>query len=285
MTATLAGIVPGLDEAQYHAHSALSSTGARLLLDSPARFRYRQTHPEAPRTEFDVGSAAHAKVLGVGAPIIAIPDELLALNGAISTVAAKAFVTDARAQGQIALKAAVVTTVHEMTESILAHPTARAFIERAGIAEASVFATDPATDVDLRARFDFLPEQGKHQTVAVDLKTTAKAASPAQFARTVADHGYETQEGHYLDTYGLVTGDTDAAMVFVAVEKTPPYLVSVNQLNLEFREMGRVKARKAREIFRECTDTGTWPGYDTGVQIIQPPVFAIYDYQDRFDNE
>lgn len=285
MTATLAGIIAGLDEAEYHAHPALSSTGARLLLDSPARFRYRQTHPEAPRTEFDIGSAAHAKVLGVGAPIVAIPDELLASNGAISTVAAKAFVAEARAQGQIALKAAVVANVNAMSEAVLAQPTARAFIERAGIAEASVFATDPATGVQLRARFDFLPQQSKHQTVTVDLKSTAKAASPAQFARTVADHGYEVQEGHYLDTYGLVTGDTDAAMVFVAVEKTPPYLVSVNQLNLEFREMGRVKARKAREIFRECTDTDTWPGYDIGVQIIQPPMYSVYDFQDRFDNE
>jgi hypothetical protein len=42
------GIVHNLDEAEYHAHPALSSTGARLLLPeykgSPKKFQYAQTH-------------------------------------------------------------------------------------------------------------------------------------------------------------------------------------------------------------------------------------------------
>lgn len=275
MTA-LTGIIHDLPEAEYHAHTALSSTGARRILDSPARFRYMADHPQPFKKEFDIGSAAHGKVLGVGEPVVLIDEGLLASNGAASTAAAKQFIADARANGEIPLKRAEFDTVNAMAEAVLAHPEARALLEQPGAAEVSLFADDPETGVAMRCRFDYLPDFTAPNPVCVDLKTTAKNASPEGFARTTADHRYDIQQEFYLPIYMHVTGDFTARMKFIVVEKEPPHLVGVYELAPEFAEMGRKKVRDALDTYARCVETGVWPGYDTNPYPLQPPTWLMF---------
>jgi hypothetical protein len=274
----LHGIVAGLDEQTYHAHPSFSSTQAKRILESPARFKWRLDNPEPSKKEYDVGSAAHSKVLGTGYSIIEIPEELLSSNGSISTAAAKAFVADVRAEGKIPVKAAVVRAVDAMAEAVLAHPTARRLVEQDGIPEASVFSTDPDSGVKLRARFDYLAPE------PFDFKTIGTTASTDDFAKNVASYGYDVQWGHYRDTLHYATGDL-RDMVFVVVEADAPHLVAVHQLDPEFREMGTVKARRARDIWRQCTETGVWPGYSDDITIVKPPMWAVYEFEEKYAPE
>jgi len=271
---TLQGIVPDLDEKLYHAHTALSSTGARQLLASPARFRYSQDHPQKPKAEFDLGTAVHSKVLGVGAPTVAIPEEFLAVNGAASTAKAKRFIALARSHGMTPVKAAVARQVDAMAEAVLAD--APALFEQPGaIPEASLFATDPATGVELRARFDmFAP-------VGVDLKTSAKLVTPTKWAFTVFDLGYDVQQEHYQYLRLLIEGER-RPFVFVAVETEPPYLVGQYQLDRDFVEIGTAKARRARELYAACLESGHWPRYPNEIQLLKPPMPAVYDFEDHY---
>ena len=62
----MSGIRLNVPEVDYHAHPAFSQSQAKVLLQSPAKYHYRLTHPEPPRDVFDFGHAVHAKVLGVG---------------------------------------------------------------------------------------------------------------------------------------------------------------------------------------------------------------------------
>ena len=268
------GIVPVLDEQLYHAHPALSSTQARRLLESPAKYRHALTVPEAPKAAWDLGTAVHAKVLGVGAQTVVIPEDLLGANDAVSTKAAKDWIADARAAGQTPVKRAVADEVDAMTEAVLGHTMARTLLEQpGGTPEASVFSTDPDTDVAMRARFDYLA------TIAVDLKT-ARDASPAGFARASADHGYHVQRGHYLDALKFADGQMSDGFVFVVVENVAPYLVGVYRLNSEFEEIGERRARQARRIYRECLDTGVWPGYGDDIQSLMAPFWLVAEYQE-----
>ena len=75
---TYNGVVLDLDERTYHAQPDLSSTQARRLLDSPAKYLHALSAPEEPKAEYDLGTAVHSKVLGVGARTIAYPDDVLA---------------------------------------------------------------------------------------------------------------------------------------------------------------------------------------------------------------
>lgn len=268
-------ITADMDERQYHAHEALSSTQARLLLRSPAKYRWSLTHPQAPREVFDVGTAVHSKVLGIGAEVVALDFD------SFRSRAAQEARDTVRSAGQVPVLATTYAEVEAMAEAVLAHPLAKSFLEVPGRAEASVFSTDPVSGVDVRARFDFLPDPGKRRRVAVDLKTTLDA-SPDGFARSAASYGYHVQLGHYLHALEFETGES-AAMVFVTVEKEPPYLVAVHQLDSEFTDMGFREATEARHILAECRRRDEWPGYPESLGLLKPPVWAIYNFQDRFD--
>lgn len=276
-----ASIVKDMDDATYHSLRSLSSTGARKLLVSPATYRWWSAHPQEPRAEFDLGHAVHGKVLGAGLQIEIYPEEILGANGAVSTNAAKQWALDVRAEGRVPVKRQVANQVNAIVESVLANETARHLFE-SGDSEVSVFAVDPDTGVEVRARFDKLNTRG------VDLKTTSGSASESGFAKSVFAYGYEVQYGHYLDTYRFATGD-DLEMLFVAVEIEPPYLVGVHVLDDDAKKMGRDKARIAREIYARCAETGKWPGYThrtrQPIGLIRPPMGAVYDYQDLMERE
>lgn len=275
------GVIADMDEATYHADpvpgGSLSSTGARRILDSPARFRWELEHRVEKRV-YDVGHAVHARVLGVGSPVVTYPDEHLTPSGNPSTKAATvAWVDEQRAAGLVPIARADADRIDAMAEAVLAHRGARLLLERPGMSEASVFATDPDTGVSVRARFDRLTED-----YAVDLKTTSGSASQIGFARESARHGYPIQETHYLDTLEWATGQRPP-MRFVVVEKVEPHLVAVHEFDEVTRLVGRELAAKARRIYAECTATDTWPGYGDDVLITQVPGWWLDQADDMED--
>lgn len=282
-----AGIHLTMSELEYHASPELSSTEARLILDSPAKYRWKKDHPPliAASKKFDVGSAVHSLVLGTGYEAVMIPADLLSSNGAIGTAAAKAFVEQARAEGKIPLKEAEFEPIRLQAESVLANPSAAALFNQPGNREVSVFAKDPVTGVECRARFDFLPTQGERRVVAVDVKTTVDA-SPRKFERSIADYGYDTQRGFYLDVYGWATGPMPVGLepefVFVAVEKEPPYLTAVYQLTPQWAAMGHTKAAHARAVYAEAKASGVWAGYPTDINFVAPPQWALYQFEETY---
>ncbi|HWK19787.1 MAG TPA: PD-(D/E)XK nuclease-like domain-containing protein [Microbacteriaceae bacterium] len=274
----LTGIVHGLPEADYHARPELSSTEARLILESPAKYRWKKDHPPlvAPSKKFDIGSAVHSKVLGTGYDVAVIPDEILASNGAISTKEAKAFVDEARADGKIPLKRVDFEPIDAAAESVLAHPTARALFDQPGDAEVSVFAE--IDGVPVRARFDFLPEQSERRRVAVDLKT-ARDASFREFERSIASLRYDVQRSWYLAALDAVTGPMphglEPEFVYVAVEKEPPYLVGVHAITPQWAAIGDAASAKARRLYASCMEAGVWPGYPEEIQYHAPPTWLV----------
>lgn len=274
----MTGIQYDLDESIYHAHTALSSTGARRILESPARFNYWRNHQQPGKQAYDVGHAVHTRVLGIGAGTVAYPDEHITASGAVSTKAATvAWAEEQRARGLTPVAPAQVRRIDGMAEAVLGHPVAGPLFEQqGGHAEASVFATDSATGVEMRARFDYLGP------TAVDLKTTAKTASVDGFARTVAAYGYDVQQGFYLHALEQA-GHERIPFVFVVVESEPPHLVGIHTIDVEWERMGAAKARRALETYAECSSTDTWPGYDPQVHLISPPTWAIYQFEDDYE--
>jgi len=272
---TLNGIIRGMSDADYHTRPELSSTEARLLLASPAKYRWRKDNPplidDSPK--FDIGKAVHAKVLGAGADVVVVDADDW------RTKAARDAREEARATGKAPLLTREFEAVNAMAEAVLAHPTARALLSQPGESELSVFAD--VENVATRARFDFLPNRTDRRTVAVDLKTTVDA-SLREFEKSVARYQYDVQAAWYLDTYRAATGDDGAAFVFIAVEKEPPYLTAVHQLPLQWSEMGAVKAKRARQLFAECQASGEWPGYPNEVQLLTPPTWAVYQFEEMY---
>lgn len=267
------GLILDYDEAEYHQHPALSSTGAKTLIkDSPAHFKH--TILDGNRTEkkaFDVGHAVHAKVLGVGMGVVEIPTDVLSSSGSIGTTAAREFIADARANDLVPLKAAEIAQVSVVAEAVLAHPLARDLFEREGVSEASAFAHDDMHGIDLRARFDRISGND-----IIDLKTAADA-SPRGFNKNIASFRYDMQQEFYRDVFNRATGEQMGRFWFVAVETAPPYGVGVYDLDLEYELRADMDVQKAKALYAHGMKTGEWPAYSNDVVTLEAP-FWLRDY-------
>lgn len=247
---------PSMPEEEYHAHPALSASGMKVLLRSPKHFRLARTENRAPRTEFDVGHAAHALVLGVGMPIVEFPAHLLSgKNMAIQSNAAKAWEQKARDEQKVPLKPAAFQAVKRMSEAVLANPKARRLLEPAGWSEVSLFAQDPATGVQERGRIDRL---GPH---LVDFKTAADI-SDRKVTTAIVELGYDISAAVYRSLVQLVLGYDPGPMHLIFVEKDPPYDVRVVVLDGGWEITGEAQMRAALDEFARCSERGEWPGRD-----------------------
>ena len=262
-----------MPEDAYHARPELSSTGARRLLDSPSRFRYWADHPEPPKAAFDIGTATHSKVLGVGSGTIVYPDEHLTPSGNVSEKAATvAWAAEQRAKGLVPIGPDEAKRVDAMAEAVLAEPEARKVIE--GIVGREVTIVSTVDDVPVRARFDMYDG-----VRAADLKT-ARDASPGGFNRGgMAGHGYYIQEQWYRDAHYAEVGRELESFEFVVVESAPPHLVGVYDVDFSYRESAQKRVREAREKWLECTRTGVWPGYGRRT-LLAPTWLVIEDEED-----
>lgn len=270
-----AGWYPDLSAEDYHRDpvvgGSLSSSGARALLppSCPARFRWDQDHGQAPRRTFDLGHAAHRLVLGRGA-------ELETVDATDwRTKAAKEKRDAAREAGRVPLLTHEMATVEAMAEQLRKHPVAaRLLAEDDGAAEQTVVWQDQATGVWCRARYDWLPNpQAGRRLVLVDYKTAASTELEA-LKRAMHQFGYHQQAAWYLQGATEVFGVADPGFVFIAQERTPPYLVTVFTPDVVALRIGAERNHVARCVYARCTETGYWPAYDDGLALLPLPAWA-----------
>jgi len=121
-----------------------------------------------------------------------------------------------------------------------------------GLAEQSFFSEDDRTTLPMKARLDWITE---NDTI-VDLKTVAAGgASPANFAKQVANFSYHLQAAHYLEMSGM------QRFIFVVVEREPPFQIGVYQLDDDAIAEGRYLRRKALDLIANCQVFNDWPGH------------------------
>jgi hypothetical protein len=266
-------IVDGLSAESYHGdRSSISSSGLRALLapGCPAQFKYDRDHPAAPKREFDLGHAAHLMVLGEGPElkVVDFPDW--------RKKDAQTERDEAYAAGQVPLLAKDHGMVQEMVAAIRRHPVAGPlFTPGAGVAEQSIYWTDPATGVRCRCRPDWMPRRRDGRLVVVDYKT-AKAVDPEALAKAVYERGYHAQAAFYLagvKAAGL-HGDQEPAFVFVFQSKTAPYLVHLVELDFPALALGAARNERALRIYAECQRTGIWPGFNDAITYLPLPPWA-----------
>lgn len=166
------------------------------------------------------------------------------------------------------------THLHGMRDAVMAHPAASKLLRMPGEAERSYYAIDPKTGMLLRCRPDYDTDAG----ILVDLKSTDDA-SPEGFARSIAKWRYHVQDPFYVDTCNLAIDQAGLdmrkkrMMVFIAVEKKPPYAVGVYKLDAESVEIGRLEYRSDVDKLAHAIETNEWPAYGDDVQPITLPAW------------
>ncbi len=251
------GFHSDVPEIAYHSDTvSLSVSGAKLLLKAPALYRWRLDHPEH-KDVFDIGHAAHALVLGVGAKIRVVYAEDWRSKDAREER------EDARANGETPLLDKDHRRVQEMADALSGHQLAMRLLSE-GQPEVSAYALDEPTGVMRRGRFDWLGP-----TILTDYKSSF-TSEPAAFVKAASNFGYHMQAAWYSDL-ARDLGHPSKAFAFITQEKEAPYLVTVIELPPELVDVGRRRNRAALERFRDCTETNLWPGYVPDDQFAQPP--------------
>lgn len=263
-----------LPEAVYHADpvpvGSLSSTGARKLLECPAKFHHDRHAKKAPNPTFDFGSAAHKMILGEGPELVVVDAD------SYRTKDAREARDAAHARDAIPLLPFEYRQIEQMAAVLSEHPVAaKVFSPERGLAERSLFWTDVDTGVWCRARVDHLPEDevGAPYFIASDFKTTA-SAQPDKITKAVYDYGYHIQAAWYLEGIRALGIHHSPRMVFVFQEKTPPFLVTVVELDGAALRIGHNQAKQALATYKKCSESGHWPGYSDRVETIALPVWA-----------
>ena len=278
MTATDAPpFTPGvyeMDEATYHADpvpgGSLSASGAKKLLECPARFNHDRQHPPPPTASMEFGTAAHKLVLGAGAQLVKVDHKDWRTNDAKDQAA------KARTAGKVPLLAADYQRAEDVAAAVLAHPIAAALFEPdTGLPEQSAFWVDDTYGIWRRGRLDWFPHPWmRRRPLIPDLKSCA-SAHPAAIAKAVSNYGYHIQAAQYVDAYKAICAvDEEPAFLLVFVETSPPYLVTVAQLDDDAMAAGRARLAEACERFRDCTEAGIWPAYTDDIALISLPAWA-----------
>lgn len=268
------GVYDGMSDRTYHLDpvpgGSLSSTGARKLLppSCPALFRHDQLNPPPPKATFDLGHAAHREVLGVG------PDLVMVDRPRWDTNEVKAEVAAIRAAGGVPLKRAEFEQVKAMAAALREHPLASALLlPDRGKPEQSAFWVDDETGVWRRARYDWLPTPSPGPMFVTDYKTTV-SANPQDLQKAVHNYGYFIQAAWYLDGINALGLADDPKFIFVAQEKTAPYLVTVFEMDSMAIELGRKQCRQALSVYANCVKSNRWPSYSDDVEMIGLPIWA-----------
>ena len=262
-----AQIIEALSDLDYHSSPALSASGAKLILKSPAHYRWAMDHPTTSPV-FNLGHAVHSLVLGSGRPVVWLDVDNY------QTKVAREQRDMALDEGKIPLTKSEGAQAIAMAGAVMDHPLAAALFSD-GQPELSIFTTDPETGAELRTRPDWIGR------TIVDLKTTVNA-NPADFDRIAWTYHYEQQAAWYLDEVARagIMPDEDR-LLFVNVEKSPPYLVSVTELDAEALRIGRERNREAIDTFARCVATGEWPGYPAIEHLVPLPTYAAMQYAEE----
>ncbi|MBX9919111.1 MAG: PD-(D/E)XK nuclease-like domain-containing protein [Mycolicibacterium frederiksbergense] len=275
------GVYAGVPEELYHSdRDSLSSSGARTILwSSPAAFHEEQTTPREPKAAYDFGHLVHLLILGEGGKIEVLDPAVHGLTkdgkpaaNPASTAMWKEAEAAARERGATPVTIAEFAKAKEMADQVLLHPVAGALLSQ-GDAEITGYWTDPETGVRLRWRTDWL-HQGRSRLIIVDYKST-KSAKPAAFHRSCSDYGYHQQEDWYCEGIAANGLCDDPLFLFIAQEKTRPYLVSVHESHPDDIVRAHGLNRRAINTYAECRETGKWPGYGDGIHLIEHPRYAV----------
>jgi hypothetical protein len=247
-----------LSNSEYHAHDAISSSDVKMVAaKSLAHWKAKVYKPSAT---FDMGTAVHAMVLEPNANLILRGPEDRRGNKWKDAQA------DAEANGQTLLTTGDYDLAHDIASSVIMHPIARELHGQDIINEASFFAHDPDTGLAIKTRPDALSER---TGIIYDLKT-CQSANPRDFARDILSYGYHVQSAFYLHTLWHA-GFTANDFMFVCVEKTAPYAISVNVLSPEYLAYGRAQMKAALSQIRNADDTGYTTGWSDDVNTIDIP--------------
>lgn len=256
----------GMAAADYHAIEALSASGAKLLLRSPAHYLAARNSPREPSAAMRLGTIVHGLILEPDT----FRDQFAVMpkfdkRTTIGKKAAEEFEQDN--VGKMVIDEYTHERATAIATSVMQHPIVAQHL-RDGNAEVSM--TWDQYGVPCKARYDYMTG-----SAIFDVKTCSDA-SPEGFAKQIANFQYHVQAAHYAAGFREVVGWDLDRFVFIAVETEAPYAVGVYTLDARSLQSGRLLMERAAEAYKLALEhaTDTPASYSPDVVEISLPSWA-----------
>ena len=264
------GRLVNMPDHEYHAVEALSSSGIKKLLQSPAHFKVMRDTKNEPTASMILGTATHMAILE---PDRFNTDVVVAPEAKKTTKEGKAIHAEFEAanEGKLILKQDDYDSVLAMRKEVYNSPQWLSNFGRlSNTSEVSFFWENPTYEVPCKARMDRIYEND----IILDLKTCADA-SPKGVIKAIANFQYHVQAAFYLDAYRAVMGKHAASFVFCFVENTAPYAVAYYVLSEDAIRGGYAKVDAGLRLYQQALSTNNWAAYPPEIQLIDLPTWGL----------
>lgn len=269
------GVFRGLSFSQYCALPGVNHSTLERVRRSPAHAREEALRPKEPTQALALGHAFHVRLLEPARfPLEYVVGPTINRRTKIGRRTWARF--EQEHPDQFVLDACEAALYDRMAAAVLEHPVAGELLRSRGAAELAFVWRDDETGLLCKGRVDRLAELNGWPFV-VDVKS-ARDASERAFSADMARYGYHRQLSYYREGLNVLR-PVPRRVAIIAVEKEPPFACAVYELAERALEQGEREFREALRRYRQCLETGVWPGYQDELGLIDLPAWAV----DRLD--
>lgn len=267
----MTGVVHNLSFEEYCKDPAVNQSTLKMLLDAtPADVKaHLEKERKRPSKALRMGTTEHFLLLQ--------PKEFDA-NVPIRPECWKDYKTDAAQKwrddhydaGRLPCTVAERADIQSMHDAVRQNRFAGPLLSK-GEAEVSLFAVDPETGLQVKTRIDWLPDPSlivDGPVPILDLKT-ADDVHPDTFGYTIRKRKYYFQAFVNLRLCELC-GLQRSCFLIAAVKNKAPWTVEMFQVGVRWLERAREEYLAVSAIYRECLETGVWPGSSNTINVVEP---------------
>lgn len=246
-----------MNDREYNALEGIRRSDLWVINKTPAHFKYNLTHPQEKTEALLFGSAIHKLLLEpmeFTDEYAVLPDlDRRTTEGKLKYAE---FIEQNKDKEIISLTA--IAQINDMVRVLQNDELVSKLLY--GSKKEQVYTwVDPKTGEPCKIKADAVTTyEGK--PVLIDYKTT-QSCEVGAFERSAKKYGYDFQAGMYcagveantMERYGFI---------FIAQEKTPPYLHRVYFCSPEFIEAGKAKFIELLSLYHNCKVKDEWLGYE-----------------------
>jgi exodeoxyribonuclease VIII len=287
------GIKPGiyfnLSSEEYHADSAISSSGIKLLLQNPLKFWDTRINPEREQVDtkaLKAGKAFHTLLLEpekfsqqfiVLPPVNSIKIDSEIWEKLSCTPDGKDFelptTKTAKVVHYVGPKLVVSEEDYRDMQMAVAEIRKSQYLSslcKGGLIEVSLFWRDELSGLMCRVRFDYL-----HPLWGIDYKTTTDVTDKTALGWSIADYFYDASGAMYLEgmkrlyEQGLYEHGNHENFILLFQEKKRPYIARAVRLHDELLSLGYAKFRRGLEIYQQNIEQYGMAKWSAGYDLVE----------------
>lgn len=272
-------LIERMSNDEYHACPEFSSSQLKDILRSSAHFHSNNILKENEREtkkHLDFGTLAHTLFLE---PEQFENEFVIGPKFDRRTKAGKeeAAAWEAANQGKIIIDEDMLQGAKRIANNLRGLSSYQLMQDHYGMAEASIFFTDPVYGLNLRIRPDYhiVPCEAFPNGLQFDVKTTTDAR-PFKFMRSCADFGYDISAAMYREGFQQHYGTAEKPeFIFLVAESSAPFNVKQYRASDLFLSIGERRYNKAKELLAESLLIDKWNGYSTELEYISLPQYML----------